>query len=283
MSEKVTMKEFANALEEKYGSAAGARRAVGRFLGWDDAEKKKAHRMINKKFGASASATTAVAPSAPSTTPKRRGRPPKVKPELEAAPVAKKENKSPKVQSGQEPKPARKLASASAALTVVCPEKLVKEMKDFCGEVATRHAQYPDSFATDNAHKYIDAAARALESITAVKADGRNIIADGCVQDLIDGIDDCVRLLRMGLQSIAVSEEKRLGIGCTSVQPATPASAHKKRGRPAKVAAKVIPPVTDEEEEDEPESPAGLLDDEDDEDDVDESLDLTPPVSNIDL
>jgi len=49
---KKTLKDFKNDLDAKtYESVAGARRAVGKFADWGDADRKSAHRMIDAYFG----------------------------------------------------------------------------------------------------------------------------------------------------------------------------------------------------------------------------------------
>lgn len=52
MYAKLTVKNFKARLDNNdYGSATGARRAVGKMSTWSEEEKKKAHALVNKHFG----------------------------------------------------------------------------------------------------------------------------------------------------------------------------------------------------------------------------------------
>lgn len=77
MAEKITIRQFAAKLDE-YSSGGAARKAVGRFSGWSEDEKTKAHRMIDQRFGAvvKKGASLSAQKSKTQEPPKRRGRPP---------------------------------------------------------------------------------------------------------------------------------------------------------------------------------------------------------------
>lgn len=69
MAEKVTLKQFGEKLKE-YSNGSAARKAIGRFNGWDDADKAKARKMIDAHFGvaevpAKPTAKTAAKKAAP--------------------------------------------------------------------------------------------------------------------------------------------------------------------------------------------------------------------------
>jgi hypothetical protein len=91
--EKSTVEVFEKKLKAGgYPGVAGARRGVGRMTEWSDADRERAHKAINKHFGAEATTKTsspkaakgkkrgrpaaAAAPATPAA-PKRRGPPPK--------------------------------------------------------------------------------------------------------------------------------------------------------------------------------------------------------------
>lgn len=69
---KKTLKDFKNDLDSKtYESVAGARRAVGKFADWSEADRKSAHKLIDAYFG--------EAPQRVQTPTTRKPRPVKAK------------------------------------------------------------------------------------------------------------------------------------------------------------------------------------------------------------
>jgi len=115
---KKTLKDFRADLESgRYESVTGARRAVGKFAEWSEADLKSAHKLINAHFGDEATKPVAKAAKSAKVAKGKKGRKAEAKPEPVAATKAPKAIEKPTRQKrAQAVKPVSEVSALSGQL-----------------------------------------------------------------------------------------------------------------------------------------------------------------------
>lgn len=241
MADKVTLRQFSEKLRE-YESGGAARKAVGRFSGWTEEEKARAHRMIDSQFGPGIKKEMAE-------PPRRRGRPPKNAALLGAAP--KRRGRPPKNAVASAPATAPKRrgrppkSSYATAAAAVSPAAVSAPAPAHSPKAETKKEVDPNTSARFLAERSLQALSTAIANTEAMHRIQPSICLDGSIKKMVELHNATLDIFAQALKgAVEVRAEKVPTAARRGRPPKTETEQPRGNGQGALEVGLELPPLT---------------------------------------